>query len=98
MEIAEVALLRLVIIFLEDAPIVVLNLAQLLQMPPSTFMPPPATPPPPPVAPSGNIQDSVLHVSGGNHTGIAIYPPTTPLPGMYSVFGKSLCTFITVFF
>ncbi|XP_069193195.1 XK-related protein 7 isoform X1 [Procambarus clarkii] len=31
---AEVALLRLVIIFLEDAPIVVLNLAQLLQTPP----------------------------------------------------------------
>lgn len=30
-EIAEVALLRLVIIFLEDAPIVVLNLAQLFQ-------------------------------------------------------------------
>ncbi|KAK4288125.1 hypothetical protein Pmani_038831 [Petrolisthes manimaculis] len=34
MEIAEVALLRLVIIFLEDAPIVVLNLAMLLQSPP----------------------------------------------------------------
>lgn len=36
-EIAEVALLRLVIIFLEDAPIVVLNLAQLLQTPPDQW-------------------------------------------------------------
>ncbi|XP_071522647.1 XK-related protein 7-like isoform X2 [Panulirus ornatus] len=36
-EIAEVALLRLVIIFLEDAPIVVLNLAQLLQTPPNEW-------------------------------------------------------------
>ncbi|KAK8730967.1 hypothetical protein OTU49_007723, partial [Cherax quadricarinatus] len=34
---AEVALLRLVIIFLEDAPIVVLNLAQLLQTPPDQW-------------------------------------------------------------
>ncbi|KAG0723446.1 XK-related protein 4 [Chionoecetes opilio] len=70
-EIAEVALLRLVIIFLEDAPIVVLNLAQLLQMPPSTF-----TLPVPTEANASYVQPT----ASVNVTGIAVYPPTTPLP------------------
>ncbi|XP_045107259.1 uncharacterized protein LOC123502107 [Portunus trituberculatus] len=82
-EIAEVALLRLVIIFLEDAPIVVLNLAQLLQTPPSTFMPP--SPTQPPVESPGEApgRESVGVLVGGfeevvNRTGVAA---TTPLPG-----------------
>lgn len=36
-ESAEVAMLRLVIIFLEDAPIVVLNLTELIKTPPSQW-------------------------------------------------------------
>lgn len=36
-ESAEVAMLRLVVIFLEDAPIVVLNLTELIKTPPSKW-------------------------------------------------------------
>lgn len=71
-EIAEVALLRLVIIFLEDAPIVVLNLAQLLQMPPSTFLPP--------KSPVTTTTTTTTPATLVNVTAIDIFPATTLEP------------------